>query len=301
MNKKISMSLIDIQEKVSDKSAMDAAVAIGADGIDFSLLNHSVGKEGDLYNEPIERIIEYYRELKRYADGLGLEIPQTHGRLIGFGVSPEGDEAFAKSAEIDCIVTRILGAKYCVVHTPAITWVGADHSDEEMFDIGIRLFTSILPFAKREGVKIAAETHGDSGKYGKMEFFGYVDNLIELKRRVDACCDAGDALCVCVDTGHTNLTVRYDNPSVGDVIRKLGSLVEVLHLHDNNGIKDQHKIPMTGIIDWNDVLSALDDAGFNGWYNLENTINHFGPGFELEEATFSVKVLRHMLKVHAEK
>ena len=131
-----------------------------------------------------------------------------------------------------------------------------------------------------------------------MEFFGYVENLIELINRVRACCDAGSELCVCVDTGHTNMTVRYGNPSVGDVIRKLGSLVQVLHLHDNNGIKDQHKIPKTGIIDWGDVLDSLDDAGYQGWYNLENCTNHFGPDFEVEEAEFSVKVIRQMLKIH---
>ena len=294
--KKLSMSLDVIQEKQSDFDAIDGIVEIGADGIDFSLLNHDVNKEGDIYSKPIDEIVNYFEQVKKYADERGVAIRQTHGRLIGFAMSPEGDAAFVKNAEIDCIISRVLGAKYCVVHTPAITWVGPDHSDEEMFDIGVRLFTSILPYAKREGIKIAAETHGDSGKYGKMEFFGYVENLIELIERVRAASDAGDYLCVCVDTGHTNMTVRYGCPSVGDVIRRLGSLVEVLHLHDNNGIKDQHKIPMTGTIDWADVMSALKEIDFGGWYNLENTITHFGAGFCMEEAAFSVKVMRHMLE-----
>ena len=294
--KKVSMSLESIQATQNDFDAIDGIVEIGADGIDFSLLNHDVNKEGDIYSKPIDEIVNYFEQVKKYADERGVAIRQTHGRLIGFAMSPEGDAAFVKNAEIDCIISRVLGAKYCVVHTPAITWVGPDHSDEEMFDIGVRLFTSILPYAKREGIKIAAETHGDSGKYGKMEFFGYVENLIELIERVRAASDAGDYLCVCVDTGHTNMTVRYGCPSVGDVIRRLGSLVEVLHLHDNNGIKDQHKIPMTGTIDWADVMSALKEIDFGGWYNLENTITHFGAGFCMEEAAFSVKVMRHMLE-----
>ena len=86
------------------------------------------------------------------------------------------------------------------------------------------------------------------------------------------------------------------HPSVGDVIRKLGSLVEVLHIHDNNGIKDQHKIVGTGIIDWKDTLSALEEIGYSGYYNLETMLKHFGEDFEVEEAKFSVKVLDHMLK-----
>ena len=293
--KKVSMSLESIQATQNDFDAIDGIVEIGADGIDFSLMEHAVNKEGDIYTKPISEIIEYFTRVRKYADERGVTIRQTHGRLVGFAMSPEGDDIFIRSAEIDFIVSRVLGAKYCVVHTPAITWVGPDHTDEEMFDIGVRLFTSILPYAKREGIKIAAETHGDSGKYGKMEFFGYVENLIELIERVRAASDAGDYLCVCVDTGHTNMTVRYGCPSVGDVIRRLGSLVEVLHLHDNNGIKDQHKIPMTGTIDWADVMSALKEIDFGGWYNLENTICHFGENLRMEEATFSVKVMKNML------
>ena len=129
-----------------------------------------------------------------------------------------------------------------------------------------------------------------------MEFFGIPENLLELVRRVGEACDAADALCVCVDTGHTNLAVAMGHPSVGDVIRKLGSLVEVLHLHDNNGIKDQHKILGTGIIDWKDVFSALDEIGYAGYYNLETMLKHYGDGFEEEEGKFSFKVLNHMLK-----
>jgi sugar phosphate isomerase/epimerase len=83
----------------------------------------------------------------------------------------------------------------------------------------------------------------------------------------------------------------------GDVIRRLGSLVEVLHIHDNDGVKDQHKIPGTGVIDWSDVFSALDEIGYSGCYNLEPMLNHFGENFEEAEAEFSAKVLEHMLKI----
>ena len=165
-----------------------------------------------------------------------------------------------------------------------------------MFKIGLSLFSIVLPFAKEHGIKIAAETHGTASKYNKMEFFGIPENLKELVRRVRESSPAGDALCVCVDTGHTNLGTNMGYPTVGDVIRDLGDLVEVLHMHDNNGIKDQHKILGTGIIDWKDTLSALSEIGFSGYYNLETMLKHYGDGFEIEEAEFSIKVLDHLLK-----
>ena len=295
MNDRISLSILDLQEKYGDKRAIDEAANIGLCNVDFDLLSHSVANEGDVYLLGAEAVKEYFTSLKEYANARGVKIVQTHGRLIGYGITPERDVTFIKDAELDCIATAALGAKYSVFHTPAHNHVG-DLPAEKMFEIGVSLFSSVLPFAKEHGIKIAAETHGTASKYNKMEFFGIPENLKELVRRVRENSPAGDALCVCVDTGHTNLATNMGYPAVGDVIRDLGDLVEVLHMHDNNGIKDQHKILGTGIIDWKDVLSALSEIGYSGYYNLETMLKHYGDDFEIEEAEFSVKVLNHLLK-----
>lgn len=295
MDFKTSLSIIDFQEKYGDKGAIDAAVSIGVYDLDFDVSLHSVAKEGDIYTLGKEAVREYFSSVFSYAQERGVKIVQTHGRFNGYGLTPEGDETYVKNAELDFIATAALGAKYCVFHTPAHNHVG-DLPDERMFEIGVSQFAAALPFAKENGVKIAAETHGTASKYNKMEFFGIPENLLELIKRVRETSPAADALCVCVDTGHTNLAVAHGHPSVGDVIRRLGSLVEVLHLHDNNGIKDQHKILGTGIIDWKDVFAALDEIGYAGYYNLETMLKHFGDGFEEEEGEFSYKVLEHMLK-----
>ncbi len=297
MSKKVSICLCDVQKHYGDKHAIEIAKKIGADGIDFSLYFHNAQNEGDLYTKDYDEVREYYRDIRAYADSLGVKIHQTHGRFLGYGVSPEVDAALVRNLELDAIASGILGAEYCVVHTPAYNHVGGDRTDEEMFDIFYRTFGAMLPFAKREGVKIAAETHGDASKYKKMEFFGYIDNLIKGCDGLREKYDAGEYIAVCVDTGHTNLAVKYEgNPSVGDAIRQLGSRVQALHLHDNNGMRDQHKIPMTGDLNWEDIMNALDEVGFDGWYNLENNITNFGKGFWLEEAEFAVKVMRNIIK-----
>ena len=296
MNNRISLSVIDFQEKYGDKGAIDAAAKLGLSIIDFDLSFHHVDKDGDVYTLGKDAVKEYFTSIAAYATERGIKIGQTHGRFSGYGITPERDGIFVKDAELDCIATAALGAKYSVFHTPAHNHVG-DLPDGRMFEIGVSLFSTVLPFAKEHGVKIAAETHGTASKYNKMEFFGIPENLKELVKRVRENSPAADALCVCVDTGHTNLATNMGYPSVGDVIRYLGDLVEVLHMHDNNGIKDQHKILGTGIIDWKDVFAALDEIGYAGYYNLETMLKHYGDGFEESEAEFSAKVLKHMLKI----
>ena len=291
---KISISVIDFQS-TGDEYAIDIAAELNVDGIDFDLSMHDVRKTGDVYSMGESAVREYFTNLSRYARSKGVTVVQTHGRLYGYGVDAGGDKMFIENARLDAIATSILGAKYCVVHTPAYNWVG-DLSDEDMYRVGVSLFSDILPFAKGLGLKLAAETHGTSSKYGKMEFYGIPDHFLGLFSRIREVSPAADALCVCVDTGHTNLGVNHGHPSVGNVIRCLGSLVEVVHMHDNNGIKDEHKMPMTGIIDFPDVISALREIGFDGYFNLEVSLTNLGPGMTFDEAEFSVRILRNLLK-----
>lgn len=73
------------------------------------------------------------------------------------------------------------------------------------------------------------------------------------------------------------------------------------NLCDNDTLTDQHKTPLTGAIDRKDVFDALDEIGYSGYYNMELELRHFGKDFEIEEAAFSIKVLRNMLKDRYEK
>jgi hypothetical protein len=107
---------------------------------------------------------------------------------------------------------------------------------------------------------------------------------------------------VCMDVGHTNKALRFaGNPTPQDAVLRLGKAIVVTHLHDNDGITDQHKIPMTGTINWSAVLDALDQIGFDGYYNLELNLRHFGADFSVQTARFGVEVMQYMLQKHFEK
>ena len=298
----IGISLTNLQEKYGDRKALEIAKEIGADAVDFSTSGapyHDYREAGSIYSKSEDEFVSYYADLKKYADSLGLTVSQTHGRLRGFRKDEEENAAVAENARLDCLAARTLGAPICVMHSVATGLVGPDTPPEEMRKLNFLWFNKALEYAKQYNVKIASETFGDSPKYQICDFFGQIDEFLNSFDSVAAQGDNAAHFAVCVDTGHSNKAMRFGNPKPGDVIRRLGKRVEALHLNDNDTLTDQHKIPMTGCIDWNDVLDALDEIGYTGVYNMEINLTHFGEDFMIEEAAFAIKVMRQILAMRS--
>ena len=167
-----------------------------------------------------------------------------------------------------------------------------------MHGLNFDLFNRAIAEAKKYDVIIASETFGDAGKFKCCDFFGNID---EFQKSYNDICAVGDNkkyMAICMDTGHSNKAMRFNNnPTPADVIRRLGSDIKVLHLNDNDTLTDQHKIPLTGCIDWVDVLDALKEIGYDGVYNMELNLGGIGgKGLEIESADYAIKVMRNLLK-----
>ncbi|GGD85097.1 sugar phosphate isomerase/epimerase family protein [Paenibacillus nasutitermitis] len=65
-------------------------------------------------------------------------------------------------------------------------------------------------------------------------------------------------LWVCVDVNH----LFRESPAA--FIRAIGSRLATTHLSDNGGIDEEHRYPGDGIIDWPDVLRALEEVCYDG-------------------------------------
>ncbi len=298
--KKISISIGAFQSLYGDRRALEIAAEIGADAVDFA--THAFGKPTWDYRNPDsifaqgdDAIVQYYTELKHYAAGLGIFIGQTHGRGEGFVNNKDEDDAQVENARLDLLAASALGASTCVIHNATSINHGPNPDPGLMRDLSFDQYTRMLPYAAKYRVKLATETFGDAVRFNSIDFFGDIQEFLMTYNRIFAASEHRDWFTVCMDTGHTNKATRFGNPKVGDVIRMLGDKITVLHLNDNDTLTDQHKIPMTGTIDWKDTLDALDEIGYNGIYNMELNLPHFGKGFEIETAAFAVKVLRHML------
>ena len=295
MNKKIGISINNLQAIYGDKRALEIAKEVGADAVDLMTDHHSVSKQGSVYTATDGEIEAYFAELRQHAKTLAIDINQTHGRLRICKNDPELDKICLEDARRDLLAARALGAKYCVMHGVATGAMGPDTPPEVMRELNYEIFGKILVYAKEYGVKVATESLGDSPIYNCRDFFGSAKEFKDTFDRICADGNNADYFTICIDTGHVHKATRFDRPKVGDVIRMMGKGISCLHLHDNDTFKDQHKPPFTGSIDWNDVFDALDEVGYDGVYNLEMHLPCFGKGFEIETAEFSAKLMRHAL------
>lgn len=298
MKHEVGISTWQLERKYGEKKTFELVKQIGADAVDFDLLLYDCSDPDSIYAKSDSEIECFFEELAEYAASLGIRVNQTHGQIRGFTGKPEQDALLLKNARLDCLATKALGAEYCVMHTVSTYYTGKDAPEETMFRLNREMFLKIIPFAKQYGITICTETFGNVEPLGTdcIDFFGDLSHFITGYRDVLQSLSDPGAFKICMDTGHSNKSSPFPgNPGVGDVIRALGNDIKVLHLHDNDAYHDQHKIPLTGTIDWKDVFDALDEIGYCGVYNMEVSLEHFGKDFEIEEAAFAVKILRHFL------
>ena len=296
MSYKVGISTFELQKIYGEKGAIGVAKKVGADSIDFFTNAYYVSNPDSIYSKSDEEIVAYFTELKNYAEELGVFISQTHGRLRIFMNEPELDRLCLENARRDLLAASAFGAPVCVMHGINTAVMGVNASPQIMRDLCYEKFSNILKWAKEYNVKLATESFGYHTIAAANEFFGNDKEFKNIFERISAEGDNADYFTVCVDTGHTNSAVRFGNCSVGDFIRMFPGKVSCLHLHDNDGINDQHRPVYCGVINWDDVFDALEEVRFNGVYNLEINCSCFGKGFELETAEFAIRNLKFALK-----
>lgn len=304
MERKISLCIGALSGSWTDKygflESLDKIKEIGADGIDFDLNEYNLVTNTDsIYLKSEEEFTSYFENIRKEVEKRGLEIFQTHGTMRTFREDDEeyNTVTFPKNAEFDLKASKILGAPVCVFH-PGSDLSNLNSTPDEMRFRARRAFSSVLPYAKQNDVKVALETVGSNWTLNnKLDFFGGYDEfraLFDDVKKMNP--EYADWWVCCIDTGHVNLTGQHNQPSPADFIRLMGNNVFCLHLHDNDGYFDGHRIPCGGTIDWEDVFKALKEIGYNNNFNSEVTLKYISDDLIVPTAEFTIAIIKDFIK-----
>ena len=133
---------------------------------------------------------------------------------------------------------------------------------EVMYDCMKRSLDELLPAAEKLGIVICIENIWYQ--------INTPERLLGIKKEFPS-----DALGFCYDSGHANLMDKGRNfpdsnpfkywkdvpPQFDDrILEKMLPHVVNCHLHDNNGIVDQHFNPGRGTVDWKHTIGLLKQA-----------------------------------------
>lgn len=252
---KISTEIQSISRLLGEEKAIEAVAKAGFDAWDFSMFNMARfdwGKNVVLdLGHPLQggNYLAFARKLKQVGLDNGIVCNQSHAP---FPSNVPEIRSMLKRA-IEC--TAEAGGEICIIHPD-------NNASPEK---NAEMYHDLLPFAKGCGVKIATENMFNWDKEKDCPCFAACATPQSFVDHITAVNDP--FFVACLDIGHAELLGC--NTSAPEMIRALGGHLQALHIHDNNKLWDQHQIPFSGKIDYDAVVSALKEIGYQGYLTLE--------------------------------
>lgn len=229
--------------------------------LDLNINKMEEGLAGDDWKKGVQKI-------KDHAARLGVTFVQSHvlSEQNLYGANPEK----ARKDIARCIeVCGALGIPYMVMH--------AQRSDEFSFvkekwlEANRAALHSFAPYFEEAGVDILMENgpllhamayQPDGKPYDPPKYYCSSTSGAILKEFVEYM--DHPMIHACWDTGHANM----NGPQYDDIVT-LGSELRAIHFHDNRGELDEHGLPFLGTMNLDEVMHALIDSGYQGYFTFE--------------------------------
>lgn len=193
--------------------------------------------------------------LKNLADELGMKFVQAHSQGGNpLSEDPEYMDFLFKATLRSIEICQILGIQNTVVHSGYQLGV----TKEEWFVRNKRFYEKLFPKMEQCGVNVLCE----NSTAANMKERYFINTGRDMREFIDY---VGHPMFHgCWDTGHANC-----EGSQYDEIMALGKELYAIHYNDNHGSKDDHVAPFLGRLNHDEVINALIDVGFGGFFTLE--------------------------------
>jgi len=250
----------------------------GFDCVDFNI-DHALpggaiarGERTEFCEKTDEEMIEFIRPYKEAAAKYGVSFNQMHAPFPFYVKNEFGNEYVMRAVRKCIMIAGYLDCPYVIVH-PAFLGYDDQLSPEDEWKINIERYSALIEDCKKYHVTVCLENMftGHNGRVVQ----AICSDMAEAARYIDALNEIAGEKCFafCLDIGHLALLGR----NIYTSICQIGKHIETLHIHDNNGMSDQHLFPYMGIIDWNAFCRGLKEVGYKGALSFEtfNALNVF--------------------------
>jgi sugar phosphate isomerase/epimerase len=183
------------------------------------------------------------RQIRLWLRNVNLDVLDIHasaGREKTWGAAEE----YRRAAGVGLVANRIemaaeLEAQVVILHAPTT----------DSYDSQRRSMDQLEPVCRRHGVRIAIENLPGEG-WNRIDALlaGYSPQVLGL----------------CYDSGHGNLEV-----GALDQLHHRRTRLLSLHLHDNDGTGDQHRLPFTGTVPWSRLADEIARSAYEKCVSLE--------------------------------
>lgn len=264
----------------------------GYDGIDWSfgeILNMSAFETCPWY---LDGWKDRARRMRELADSLGVTIEQAHAPMPLSRGREDYDSVILGKVLQTMEAASIMGVKNIVVH-PMQHKVPFLNTREEMFDANVRMYKEMMPYCEQWNITVCTENMWHVGFDNRTIINSVCADPVEFRDMIDAV--DHPRFRACLDIGHCfvcNIDPVY-------AIRTLGKdRIACLHVHDVDYSDDCHTMPYIRRVNWDAVLRALAEIGYEGslTYEADCFLRGFPADFQQEAADFMVRVGRMMIR-----
>jgi len=195
-------------------------------------------------------------QIRRWLHGFGLQVLDVHASA-GKEKRWDAPKEYRRLAGVELVRNRLelaasLGAGAIVLHA----------YPDQSFDVQRRSLAELEPFARLYGVCIALENL-------------YEGNLERLEKLYTEF--SPDFLAFCYDTGHGNMLAGSL-----EFLERWVNRLAVVHIHDNDGTADQHRLPLSATVDWPRFTRLVAGSAYGNPLNLECTLGNHNSMSEAE-------------------
>ena len=217
-----------------------------------------------IFEKSVDEILAYYKEELDAIREAGLTISQAHAPFPYYDPKMVKEETpdymIGVYKKIILFLDRV-GCKNLIVHGASL-----ERSNPKTLDdinaLNKKLYTSLIPELQQTNVTVCLEN-----LFSKGITEGHCSNPYDAVREIDELNALAGKECfgLCVDTGHLNLV----SADFRRYIPIVGKRIKAFHIHDNDGVTDQHKAPYTGTINWKHFYTELKKIGYEGDLSFE--------------------------------